>query len=86
MRIYGVSFDTVADNKAFAEKFSLPFPLLCDTKRELGRAYKACDSAVDPYPNRITYVIGPDGTIEQAIETKDPGGQAASLSESLARP
>jgi len=80
-----VSFDSVAENKAFAEKFSFPFPLLCDTKRELGLAYKACDSAVDPYPNRITYVIGPDGTIEQALETKDPGGQAAALAESLAR-
>jgi len=24
-------------------------------------------------------VIGPDGRIEQAIDTKDPGGQAAAL-------
>ena len=28
------------------------------------------------YPRRITYVIGGDGRIEQAIETKDPAGQA----------
>jgi peroxiredoxin Q/BCP len=81
--IFGVSFDGIADNKAFAEKFSFPFPLLCDTTRALGLAYKACASAVDPYPNRITYVVGPDGKIEQAIETKDPGGQAAALLAAL---
>jgi len=83
VQVYGVSFDTVADNRAFAEKFKFSYPLLCDTKRELGLAYKACDSAVDPYPNRITYVIGPEGTIEEAVETKDPAGQAAALLASL---
>ena len=85
VKVFGVSFDTPADNRAFVQKFSFPFPLLCDTKREMGLAYKACDSVVDPYPNRITYVIGPDGKIEQAIETKDPGGQAEELLAILAR-
>ena len=83
MSIFGVSFDTQAENKAFADKFEFPYPLLCDTDRSLGLAFKACDSAVDPYPNRITYVVGPDGTIEQAIETSDPAGQAAEILASL---
>ena len=69
----------MAENKAFAEKFGYTFPLLCDTERKLGLAYKACDSAQDKYARRFTYVIGPDGTIEQAIDTKDPGGQAQAL-------
>jgi peroxiredoxin len=50
----------------------------------MGLAFRACDSAVDPYPNRITYVIGPDGTIEQAISTTDVDGQAAAIAASLA--
>ena len=79
MTVFGVSFDTEEGNKAFAEKFDFPFALLCDTSRAMGLAYNACDGAADPYPNRITYVIGADGTIEQAIETKDPGGQADAL-------
>ncbi len=83
MQIFGVSFDTEAENKAFAEKLDFPFPLLCDTSRAMGLAYRACDSAADPYPNRITYVIGPEGEIQQAIETKDPGGQAAAILASL---
>ena len=30
IQIFGVSLDNEADNKAFAEKFSFPYPLLCD--------------------------------------------------------
>jgi peroxiredoxin Q/BCP len=78
-----VSFDTAAENKAFAEKFGYTFPLLCDTERKLGLAYKACDSAKDKYAKRFTYVIGADGKIEQAIDTKDPAGQAAELLKSV---
>ncbi len=81
--ILGVSFDTQAENKAFAEKFSLPFPLLCDVERKMGLAYRACQSSKDAYPRRITYVIGTSGQIEQAIDTKDPAGQAAELAKLL---
>jgi peroxiredoxin Q/BCP len=63
--ILGASFDTEKENKAFAEKFSYPFPLLCDTKREIGMAYGACDDAKAGYAKRITYVIGADGRIAQ---------------------
>ncbi len=79
----GISFDTPAENKAFAEKFGYTFPLLCDVDRKVGLAYKAADTAQDKYAKRFTYVIGPDGRIEQAIDTKDPGGQAERLSKSL---
>jgi peroxiredoxin Q/BCP len=77
--VLGISFDTQKENKAFAEKFDYTFPLLCDVDRKIGLAYKACDSAKDKYAKRFTYVIGPDGKIEQAIDTKDPAGQAAEL-------
>ncbi len=81
--ILGVSFDTVAENNAFADKFSFPFRLLSDPERKMGLAYGACEKATDQYARRLTYVIGPDGKIEQAIETKDPAGQAAQLLENL---
>jgi hypothetical protein len=64
-----VSFDTEEENRAFAEKYNFPFRLLCDTKREIGMAYGACDSPTADYARRITYVIGPDGRILQAIGT-----------------
>jgi len=81
--VLGISFDTVAENRAFAEKFALPYRLLCDTDRAVGLAYGACESAADAYPRRYTYVIGPDGKVEQAIDTKDPGAQAAQILQSV---
>jgi peroxiredoxin Q/BCP len=64
--ILGVSFDTVEDNRAFAEKFSFPYLLLCDTSRSIGMAYGAADKADDEYAKRVSYLIGPDGTIEES--------------------
>ncbi len=81
--MYGISFDTPEENLAFAEKFRFTFPLLCDTEREVGLAYGACDSPDAKAARRITYVIGPDQTIEQAIVTKDPAGQAEALLSSM---
>jgi thioredoxin-dependent peroxiredoxin len=71
--------DSVEENRAFAEKFSLPFPLLCDTQGQASTAYGAIASTADQYPARYTYVIGVDGLIEQAIDTQDPANQAADL-------
>lgn len=74
-----MSFDSVQANRAFADKQGYPFRLLCDTERALGLAYRACNRKSDPFPRRITYVVGPDGKIEQALETGSPGEQAGEL-------
>lgn len=79
MEVLGISFDTEKENRAFSEKFSFPFRLLCDTDRAVGLAYGACESADAGYASRFTYVIGPDGRIEQAIDTQDPAGQAEAI-------
>jgi len=62
--ILGVSFDTPADNKKFAEKNSFTFPLICDTDRTIGTAYGA---NVDPGKGaqRVGVVIARDGTIKE---------------------
>ena len=74
-----MSFDSVEKNKAFAEKYDFPFPLLSDPERRMGLAYGAAEQPDDQYARRYTYVIGPDGRIERAIDTKDPGAQAGAL-------
>jgi peroxiredoxin Q/BCP len=81
--VLGASFDTQAENRAFAEKHGFPFPLLCDTSRALGLAYRAAERADDAFARRVTYVIGPDGRIEQALETEHPGRQAEELACSI---
>jgi thioredoxin-dependent peroxiredoxin len=71
VQIYGVSLDNEADNKAFAEKFSFPYPLLCDVDRKIALDYHAVKSPEDQYANRISYVIGKDGKILESIESVD---------------
>jgi len=72
VQILGCSFDTVADNKAFADKFGFPFPLLCDTTREVGLAYGACSTTSAKNARRITYVIDENGVIAHALPDVDP--------------
>jgi peroxiredoxin len=42
-------------------------------------AFGACSDQSAKTPKRYTFVIGPDGRIEQSIDTKDPAHQAESL-------
>jgi len=83
--VFGVSFDTKEENDAFACKFSFPFPLLCDTTRELSLAYGAADSPDAGYPRRISYLIGPDATIRVAYEKVDPSGHPEQVLADLDR-
>jgi peroxiredoxin Q/BCP len=69
--IYGVSFDTPADNKAFAEKFQFNFPLLCDVDRTMGVAYGAAPNAGSGNAQRVGVVIGPDARIKEWLPKVD---------------
>ena len=71
IQIFGVSLDNENDNKAFAEKFSFPYPLLCDVDREVALSYQAVSSKEDQYAARISYVIGEDGKILESIKNVD---------------
>jgi peroxiredoxin len=46
-------------------------------------AYGAAEDPAAKNPKRLTFVIGPDGKVEQAIVTKDPAGQADELLKTL---
>ena len=67
IQVLGASFDGVEENAAFARKFDFNFPLLCDTTRALGLAYGACDDPKAEYARRISYLIGPDGTVRRVF-------------------
>jgi thioredoxin-dependent peroxiredoxin len=69
--VLGASFDTVRENAEFATKFKFPYRLLCDTGRQIGMAYGACETPQDRSARRISYVIGPDGTIRHAFPKVD---------------
>jgi peroxiredoxin Q/BCP len=69
--VLGISFDTIAENAHFAEKFDFPFRLLCDTDRKVGLAYGATDSTTEGYPKRIAYLVDPQGKITKVWEKVD---------------
>lgn len=75
--VLGVSADTVAKHKKFADKYDLPFPLLADEDKTIIRAYKAWGMKKmygREYEGifRITYLIAPDGTVAKAYPKVKP--------------
>jgi peroxiredoxin Q/BCP len=72
VQILGCSFDTVEENKAFADKFGYGFPLLCDTERKVGVAYGACTSPQSGFADRISFLIDEKGNIAAAFPKVSP--------------
>ena len=83
----GASFDTVEDNKAFADAQSFGFRLLCDVDRSVGEQYEVLRGTDDPYPDfpkRISYLIDPEGVIRRSYEVTDVDGHADEVLNDLA--
>lgn len=71
--VIGASFDSVQDQKAFAEGEGFPFALISDPDQSIGRAYDAVRLVGEDYfemglPRRISYLIDPDGMIAEAYD------------------
>ena len=74
LEIVGVSFDTMDDNRAFAEGNGFPFRLLSDTDRTVGELYETKRSPEERSPEmakRRTYLIDPEGRIAKAYRVTD---------------
>lgn len=74
-QVIGVSVDSAASHKKFAEKHSLPFPLITDTDHRLVEqmgvwAEKSMYGRKYMGTLRTTFIIAPDGTIERIITPK----------------
>lgn len=74
--VVGVSKDSVASHKRFAEKYELPFPLISDKDLSIMQAYDAWGEKVFCGKKcmgtiRKTYVIDENGVIEDIIEKVD---------------
>ena len=69
LAVVGISADTPEEQLAFDEKFSLGFPLLCDTTGEVSDAYGVWGEPFGPGWKgifRSSFLIGEDGKIEHA--------------------
>lgn len=63
--ILGVSNDVPEVNARFRARYSFPFDLLSDVDNRVALAYGAAESAAAGHHERITYLIGPDGTVRK---------------------
>lgn len=84
--VLGVSLDDVADQREFAEKYSLPFPLLSDARQEVAEAYGVLTSFRDMVvASRQTFLIDPQGRIAKHYAQVDPEAHATEVLADLDR-
>ena len=86
--VIGISRDSSASHKRFAEKNSLPFILLSDPERQAIEAYgvwqeKKMYGKVSMGIVRSTFVIGPDGTVEKVMPKVKPDTNAQEVLDFL---
>ena len=75
--VLGVSVDSVASHKKFAEKYSLPFTLLADERKEVVRLYgvwgeKKFMGKSYEGTRRTSFLIRPDGHVAHVYENVKP--------------
>lgn len=80
----GASFDTVEENRAFAESEGFPFRLLSDSEKVAGAAYDTVRQAGEDYaefgvPRRYSYLVDPDGVIAKGYEVTDVNAHAGEV-------
>ena len=75
-----MSYDSPETNRAFAERQHLPFLLLSDTDRTLAKAVGAAIPLL-PFPKRVSYVVGADGTVLKAYPRVTPATHANEVLE-----
>jgi peroxiredoxin Q/BCP len=73
-QILGVSVDDVDSHAKFAEKYSLPFPILADPNREVVKQYDVL--SFTRFAKRETYLIDPKGVIVKRYTGVDPKGHS----------
>lgn len=79
MTVLGASFDSPAENLAFAEAQAFPFRLLSDTDRQVARAYGVARDPGDKFAGfarRFSFLIDPDGVIHRSYDVTDVAGHA----------
>jgi len=72
--LLGISYDSVEENKVFAEAEGFPFKLLSDPDRSVAELYgtkRPDDHQYAVVPRRFSYLIAPDGNIAKAYVVKD---------------
>jgi peroxiredoxin Q/BCP len=86
--VLGISKDNVASHKKFADKFSLPFPLLSDTDTQVAQQYgvwkeKSMYGKKYMGVNRETFLIDKDGIVRKVWSKVKPEGHAQEVLDTI---
>ena len=66
VEIVGVSTDDCPDQKAFAEKYGLPFPLIADRDQAVAKKYGALGPS--GHARRVSFLIDRQGKVVEVVE------------------
>ncbi|PKN03252.1 peroxiredoxin [Candidatus Dependentiae bacterium HGW-Dependentiae-1] len=78
--IVGVSYDSPETHAQFKEKHQLPFTLLSDTDKKVAHLYGANRKLI-PLPQRMTFIINPQGIICAILPKVDVTTHATDILE-----
>ena len=75
VQVVGVSTDDCPAQKAFRDKYGLPFPLIADMSKAVATTY----GVLGPRGNarRVTFLIGRDGKVIEVVDTSSPDAHLA---------
>lgn len=87
--VLGVSPDSVASHRAFADEYDLPFVLLADSEKNVVNQYgvwgtETIDGEEVELANRVSFLIDPDGEIAKVYADVDPERHAREVVAELA--
>jgi peroxiredoxin len=88
VKLLGVSGDSLERHGRFRSKYALNFPLLADPDRTVAHAFGAVGEKklygkVSVGIIRSTFVVGPDGVVEQTFSPVKVDGHAAAVLQAL---
>ena len=70
VQVIGVSVDDCPDQKAFAKKYGLPFPLIADTSKEVARKYGVLHER--GVARRVSFHIDSEGKVLEVVDASSP--------------
>ncbi|KGO89440.1 peroxiredoxin [Flavobacterium suncheonense] len=69
VEVVGISGDSVASHKKFAERYKLPFTLLSDEDKSLRKLFGVPANLLGLLPGRVTYVVDKKGIVRMVFDS-----------------
>ncbi len=85
-QVIGISVDSVESHAEFADKYSLPFPLLADKGGDVARQYQSLAS-LGPikFAKRHSFIIDPEGKIRKIYRSVSPSRHSQQVISDLVK-